>query len=145
MFQTIALRNGAILRDNTEEVDIKKDKLRGGLLVCTKIGENSALWQTIYIPLEFPGLIKISVHGGYPCEPKERTQAALPLLVDSMRQWIGGSFGNLVDSNEPVMTKSCMYSMTPDEDFVIDFVGGKFRKDVIVGGGFQGIDSRWHQ
>nr|KYP37261.1 putative sarcosine oxidase [Cajanus cajan] len=33
---------------------------------------------------------------------------------------------------------ACMYSMTPDEDFVIDFLGGEFGKDVIIGGGFSG-------
>jgi sarcosine oxidase/L-pipecolate oxidase len=32
----------------------------------------------------------------------------------------------------------CMYSMTPDEDFVIDFLGGEFGKDVVMGGGFSG-------
>ena len=28
--------------------------------------------------------------------------------------------------------------MTPDEDFVIDFLGGEFGKDVVMGGGFSG-------
>jgi sarcosine oxidase/L-pipecolate oxidase len=31
-----------------------------------------------------------------------------------------------------------MYSMTPDEDYVIDFLGGEFGKDVVVGAGFSG-------
>jgi sarcosine oxidase/L-pipecolate oxidase len=32
-----------------------------------------------------------------------------------------------------------MYSMTPDEDFVIDFLGGEeFGRDVVVGAGFSG-------
>uniref|UniRef100_J3NE00 FAD dependent oxidoreductase domain-containing protein n=2 Tax=Oryza brachyantha TaxID=4533 RepID=J3NE00_ORYBR len=31
-----------------------------------------------------------------------------------------------------------MYSMTPDEDFIIDFVGGEFGTDVVVGAGFSG-------
>ncbi|CAI9784759.1 unnamed protein product [Fraxinus pennsylvanica] len=30
---------------------------------------------------EFPGLIKISVHGGRPCEPNQRTWAASPFVV----------------------------------------------------------------
>jgi sarcosine oxidase / L-pipecolate oxidase len=28
--------------------------------------------------------------------------------------------------------------MTPDEDFVIDFLGGEFGKDVVIGAGFSG-------
>lgn len=28
--------------------------------------------------------------------------------------------------------------MTPDEDFVIDFLGGELGEDVVVGGGFSG-------
>jgi len=31
-----------------------------------------------------------------------------------------------------------MYSMTPDKDFVIDFLGGEFGNDVVVGAGFSG-------
>lgn len=31
-----------------------------------------------------------------------------------------------------------MYLMMLDEDFVIDFFGGEFGKDVVVGGGFFG-------
>jgi hypothetical protein len=34
----------------------------------------------------------------------------------------------------PVDQLSCMYSMTLDEDFVIDFLGGEFGQDVVVGG-----------
>ncbi|KAL0312220.1 UNVERIFIED_CONTAM: putative sarcosine oxidase [Sesamum radiatum] len=36
------------------------------------------------------------------------------------------------------MTQSCMYSMTPDEDYVIDFLGGEFGEDAVVCGGFSG-------
>ncbi|CAA3000266.1 probable sarcosine oxidase [Olea europaea var. sylvestris] len=198
MFQTLAVKNGAMLRDNMEVIEIKKDEVRGGLLVCTKSGENfwgkkcvvtvgawmkslvkkvtglvlptQPLETTVHYwkinegheakftlktgfptfashgkthiygtpSLEFPGLIKISVDGGRPCEPNERTWAAPPSVADSLRRWIGGRFGNLIDPNGPVMTQSCMYTMTPDADFVIDFVGGDFGKDLVVGGGFSG-------
>lgn len=139
MFRTLAVKNGAMLRDNMEVIEIKKDEVRGGLLVCTKSGENfwgkkcvvtvgawmkslvkkvtglvlptQPLETTVHYwkinegheakftlktgfptfashgkthiygtpSLEFPGLIKISVDGGRPCEPNERTWAALPL------------------------------------------------------------------
>lgn len=47
-------------------------------------------------------------------------------------------FGGLVESDGPVITHSCMYSMTPDGDYVIDFLGGEFGEDVVVAAGFSG-------
>nr|CAB3445195.1 unnamed protein product [Digitaria exilis]CAB3503194.1 unnamed protein product [Digitaria exilis] len=38
----------------------------------------------------------------------------------------------------PVIRQSCMCCMTPDSDFVIDFLGGEFGEDVVVGVGFSG-------
>ncbi|XP_059290692.1 probable sarcosine oxidase [Lycium ferocissimum] len=195
MFQTLALKNGAFLKDNMEVVEIKKDG--GGVLVSVKSGEvfwgkkcvvtvgpwmkklvksvtgvvlpiqplettvfywkikegfeskftiengfpTFASYGEPYIygtpSLEFPGLIKIPMHSGRPCEPVDRTWApTLPL--DPLKQWIQEKFGGLVDSTKPVMTQSCMYSVTSDEDYVIDFLGGEFGKDVVIGGGFSG-------
>ncbi|KAG6739140.1 hypothetical protein POTOM_056726 [Populus tomentosa] len=87
--------------------------------------------------LEFPGLIKIAVHGGYTCDPDKRPWGP-GIPSDSMKEWIEGRFSGLVDYGGPVATQLCMYSMTPDGDFVIDFLGGEFGKDVVVGGGFSG-------
>ena len=60
------------------------------------------------------------------------------MLVDALRAWIKGRFGDMIDVAKPVLTQSCMYSMTPDEDFVIDFLGGEFGEDAVVCGGFSG-------
>ncbi|KAL3818416.1 hypothetical protein ACJIZ3_004321 [Penstemon smallii] len=200
MFQTLALRHGAVLKDRTQVVDVKKEengnavvlvstkngyKFRGKKCVITAgawtkklVGEVAKLalpiqplectvhyWRineghegkfTIeegfptfasygepYIygtpSFEFPGLIKIAVHCGRACDPEERTWAASEALVEELRTWIKGVFGDLVDWEDgPVITQSCMYSMTPDEDFVIDFLGGEFGEDVVVVGGFSG-------
>lgn len=87
--------------------------------------------------LEFPGLIKVAVHGGYPCDQDKRPWGP-GMALGSLKQWVEKSLAGLVDSGAPVATQLCMYSMTPDEDFVIDFLGGEFGKDVVVGGGFSG-------
>ncbi|PHT39977.1 putative sarcosine oxidase [Capsicum baccatum] len=197
MFQTLAIKNGAFLKDNMEVVEINKDSLRGGVLVSVKSGEEfwgkkcvvtvgpwmkklvenvsgvvlpiQPLETTVmywkikqgyeskftidngfptfasygepYIygtpSLEYPGLIKIPVHGGRPCEPTERTWAPT-VTLDPLRKWIHEVFEGLVDSTRPVMTQSCMYSVTPDEDYVIDFLGGEFGEDVVIAGGFSG-------
>ncbi|XP_058068145.1 probable sarcosine oxidase [Magnolia sinica] len=88
---------------------------------------------------EFPGLIKIAVHGGYPCDPDRRTWATdMGLMQNALSPWIKKRFGGRVESGGPAFTQSCMYSMTPDGDFVIDFLGGEFGHDVVVAGGFSG-------
>ncbi|KAF7830180.1 putative sarcosine oxidase [Senna tora] len=198
MFQTLAFRNGAVLKDNAEVVDIERDhNARGGVTVTTARGETFrgkkcvvtvgawmkklvkavsgielpiqplethvlywrikpgheakyaiggdfptfASYGKMYVygtpTLEYPGLIKVAVHGGNPCDPDKRPWGS-GIMVDELKKWVERTFSGMVDSSEPVVKQACMYSMTPTEDFVIDFLGGKFGKDVVVGGGFSG-------
>lgn len=200
MFQTLAIRRGAVVRDNTEVREIIKDDAeRGGVWVRTSNGERYwgskcvvavgawmrklvntvgglelpiqplhttvAYWKIKpgfegdFSPVsgfptfasygdpyiygtpasEFPGLLKVGVHGGYPCDPDNRSWTTnMGRLGDVLGPWIEGRFSGRVESARPVMVQSCMYSMTPDGDFVIDFLGGKFGRDVVVAGGFSG-------
>ncbi|XP_027182919.1 probable sarcosine oxidase [Coffea eugenioides] len=198
MFQMLAMKNGASLRDNMEVVDIKKDPSKDAILVSTRNGQmfwakkcvvTVGAWMkklvkevagltlpiqpqeiTVYYwkieqgheaeftiesgfptfssygeahifgtpSLEFPALLKILVDGGHPCDPDKRTWSASPDTLSATKEWIQSKFGGLVDSSEPVLTQSCMYSMTPDKDYVIDYLDGEFGKDVVVAGGFSG-------
>lgn len=199
MFQTLAIRRGAVVRDNMEVREIIKDEEKGGVWVCTSNGERYwgskcvvtvgawmrklvktvtglelpiqplhttiAYWKikpgfegyfspesgfptfAIYgdpyiygTPMsEFPGLIKVAVHGGYPCDPDNRSWTTdMGYLGDAVGPWVEGRFSGRVQSDMPVMVQACMYSMTPDGDFVIDFLGGEFGRDVVVAGGFSG-------
>ncbi|KAI3760078.1 hypothetical protein L1987_50468 [Smallanthus sonchifolius] len=96
--------------------------------------------------LEFPDLIKIAVHGGRECDPDKRTWGAavagtegISMAVGCLKEWIKSTFGERIDWEDgPVMSQSCLYSLTPDEDYIIDFLGGKFNEDVVVAGGFSG-------
>ncbi|KAJ0453781.1 putative FAD dependent oxidoreductase, FAD/NAD(P)-binding domain superfamily [Helianthus annuus] len=96
--------------------------------------------------LEFPGLIKVAVHGGRECDPDSRTWGAAAagtkcttMVIGFLKDWIKSTFGDRVNWEDgPVMRQSCMYSLTPDGDFVIDFLGGEFNEDVVVAGGFSG-------
>ncbi|CAN1242885.1 Probable sarcosine oxidase [Linum perenne] len=88
--------------------------------------------------MEYPGLMKIAVHDGYPCDPDKRVWGP-GKSVEELKEWIEKRFGGMVVGlGGPEAKQSCMYSMTPDEDYVIDFVGEEFGKDVVVGGGFSG-------
>ncbi|KAJ0742637.1 putative FAD dependent oxidoreductase, FAD/NAD(P)-binding domain superfamily [Helianthus annuus] len=92
--------------------------------------------------LEFPDLIKILVHGGAECDPDKRTRGdaeGTPKVVGYLKEWIKSRFGDRINWEDgPVMTQSCLYSMTPDKDYIIDFLGGEFNEDVVVAGGFSG-------
>jgi sarcosine oxidase/L-pipecolate oxidase len=94
--------------------------------------------------MEFPGLIKIAMHGGWPCDPDNRGDMTTDTddddaLVEPVARWIRDFMPDHIDTVErPLKLLPCMYSMTPDEDFVIDFLGGGFGKDVVVGAGFSG-------
>lgn len=87
--------------------------------------------------LEFPGLIKVGVHAGKPCDPDKRPWGPA-VMMEELKKWVEERLLGMVESREPVIKQSCMYSMTPDEDFIIDFLGGEFGKDVVIGGGFSG-------
>ncbi|XP_072976935.1 probable sarcosine oxidase [Typha angustifolia] len=198
MFQTLALKRGAVLKDHTEVKEIKKDEA-GGVLITTANGHmfrgakcvvtvgswTRKLVNTVsglVLPIqplhtcvcywkikdgheedltlekgfptfssysephiygtpsaEFPGLIKIAMDSGYPCDPDLRDwTSSSGVLVDSVGSWIEKFLPGRIEAGRPVMTQACMYSMTPDGDFVIDFLGGEFGTDVVVGAGFSG-------
>ncbi|CAD6232307.1 unnamed protein product [Miscanthus lutarioriparius] len=90
--------------------------------------------------LELPGLIKINYDGGPPCDPDGRDWVhGGGAVADRVARWIEEFLPDHVDTaGGPVSRVSCMYSMTPDKDFVIDFLGGEFGNDVVVGAGFSG-------
>ncbi|KAG2597277.1 probable sarcosine oxidase [Panicum virgatum] len=90
--------------------------------------------------LELPGLIKINYDGGPPCDPDGRDWASGGGdVAERVARWIEEFMPNHVETaGGPVIRQSCMYSMTPDKDFVIDFLGGEFGEDVVVGAGFSG-------
>ncbi|XP_062194711.1 probable sarcosine oxidase [Phragmites australis] len=202
MFQALAVKKGAVVRDRTEVVDVTK-RGEGSIVVKASSGEEfhaakcivtvgawtSKLVKSVtgmdlpvqpvqpvhtlicywkakpgrereltteagfptfasygdpYIystpSMEFPGLIKIAMHGGPPCDPDSRDwSTGSAALVDPLARWIDAVMPAHVDTaGGPVIRQSCMYSMTPDEDYVIDFLGGAFGKDVVVGAGFSG-------
>jgi len=96
--------------------------------------------------LEYPGLLKVSVHGGYPCDPDKR--ALLPdldALMQKVSPWLAESFRGNVMSESPVVAEACMYSMSPDEDFIIDFLpltktemSTAAKSPILIASGFSG-------
>ncbi|KAM0847843.1 hypothetical protein ACQ4PT_054758 [Festuca glaucescens] len=203
MFQALAVKMGAVVRDRAEVVDVARKQGEGTIVVRTSSGDEfhgakciitvgawtSKLVKSVtgtdlpvqplhvlicywkvkpgheheltteagfptfasygnpYVystpSMEYPGLIKIARHGGPPCDPDSRDWSIGPGeggLVDPVARWIDEVMPGHVDTaGGPVLRQPCMYSMTPDEDFVIDYLGGEeFGMDVVVGAGFSG-------
>ncbi|CAO2203377.1 unnamed protein product [Urochloa humidicola] len=203
MFQSLAAKKGAVIRDKTEVVGIRKgpDGGGGGVVVTTSAGEEfraakcvvtvgawaskllksvagadlpiqplhtmvlywrikpghereltaeagfptfSSYWDPYHVystpSLERPGMIKINCHGGPPCDPDSRDfVSGGGDVAERVARWIEEFMPGCVETaGGPVESVPCMYSMTPDEDFVIDFLGGEFGEDVVIGAGFSG-------
>lgn len=68
--------------------------------------------------MDYQGLVKMSSHNGWPCDPDNRPTGKPP-VIDPMKNWVNKWFGGKFDE-EPSMVEACMYSMTPDQDFILD-------------------------
>lgn len=92
--------------------------------------------------------VKICRHDGPNVDPDTRAGVEQPAeLAARLRTYVAKHFPH-VDASAPSKTDHCMYSMTADENFIIDFlpVGaspmtasqGTATKNVVVGAGFSG-------
>lgn len=85
--------------------------------------------------LEYPSLVKVCVHGGVPCDPDERDKVApdesLKLTAEEyIREHLPGLEAT------PSVVEHCMYTVTPDDAFVIDRLPD--HRNIILGTGFCG-------
>jgi sarcosine oxidase/L-pipecolate oxidase len=87
--------------------------------------------------LEFPGLIKINDNSGSHCDPDRRDWGTGVGAAARVERWIQELMpGHVETAGGPVIRQACMCAMTPDKDFIIDFLGGEFGEDVVLGAGF---------
>ncbi|CAM5164418.1 unnamed protein product [Eretmochelys imbricata] len=87
---------------------------------------------------EYPGLVKICYHSGSPADPEERDRppeasGRLP-DIQVLQDFVSNYLPGLVP--EPAVVEHCMYTNTPDEDFVLDR-HPKF-SNIVIGAGFSG-------
>ena len=87
--------------------------------------------------IEYPGLVKICLHSGEPCDPARRSLAPQGAPTRGViGPWVRQRFGGLL-GDQPVMMESCLYTMTPDQDFIIDRVPLRKRAGVAPSAGSQ--------
>ncbi|XP_074016818.1 peroxisomal sarcosine oxidase [Numenius arquata] len=87
--------------------------------------------------LEYPGLVKVCYHHGSPTDPEERDRVPpgtprpnVALLSSFISSYLPGL------DPQPAVVETCLYTNTPDEDFILDR-HPKF-SNIIIGAGFSG-------
>eukprot|EP00106_Octopus_bimaculoides_P018798 XP_014786240.1 PREDICTED: peroxisomal sarcosine oxidase-like isoform X2 [Octopus bimaculoides] len=83
---------------------------------------------------EYPGLVKFCLHKGPEVQPDHRDQVNSDWTLEKCKRVIEESFLGL--EPEPSIVESCLYTMTPDELFVLDR-HPKYR-NIILAAGFSG-------
>ncbi|XP_018418927.1 PREDICTED: peroxisomal sarcosine oxidase [Nanorana parkeri] len=86
---------------------------------------------------EYPGLIKICFHGGNEADPEERElQVKTPQIPDIqiLCNFISKYLPDL--HPKPAVMEQCMYTNTPDNNFILDY--HPLYKNIVIGSGFSG-------
>lgn len=95
---------------------------------------NARLTNIYGLPsLEYPGLVKILYHGGAPMDPDRPALSSLAPYVEQVSQYIREYLPGL-DASEPAVFETCMYTMTKDNEPIID----RLSSNITVGCGFSG-------
>ncbi|GMF13360.1 unnamed protein product [Phytophthora lilii] len=85
--------------------------------------------------------VKICRHDGPAVDPDKRQGVVQSVSEhEHLRAFVAENFSH-VDSSAPNQVDDCMYTMTPDANFIIDFVkipSASATKEIVVGAGFSG-------
>ncbi|NWW29632.1 SOX oxidase, partial [Panurus biarmicus] len=87
--------------------------------------------------IEYPGLMKVCHHHGSPIDPEKRDQAPsnaprpdIAILSSFISSYLPGL------ETQPAVMETCLYTNTPDGDFILDR-HPKF-SNIVIGAGFSG-------
>ncbi|XP_041732898.1 peroxisomal sarcosine oxidase-like isoform X1 [Coregonus clupeaformis] len=83
---------------------------------------------------EYPGLMKICCHKGPETDPDERDRQTERGDIDILQRYIIRCFPGLVPI--PAVVESCMYTVTPDNHFVL--AHHPTHSNIVIGAGFSG-------
>lgn len=83
---------------------------------------------------EYPGLVKICLHHGPNIDPDNRDAVDNQWVMDKIKMIIRTHFPSL--EPEPSVVETCIYTNTPDHDFILDVHPAW--KNVVIAAGFSG-------
>ncbi|XP_068765641.1 peroxisomal sarcosine oxidase [Struthio camelus] len=86
---------------------------------------------------EYPGLVKVCYHHGSPADPDQRDRPAPGACrsdVALLRRFVGSYLPGL--EPEPALLETCLYTNTPDGDFILD--RHPKHSNIVIGAGFSG-------
>ncbi|NWZ81890.1 SOX oxidase, partial [Poecile atricapillus] len=87
--------------------------------------------------IEYPGLMKVCHHHGSPTDPEKRDQASSSAPrpdIAILSSFISSYLPRL--ETQPAVMETCLYTNSPDEDFILDR-HPKF-SNIVIGAGFSG-------
>ena len=82
---------------------------------------------------EYPGLVKMLFHGGPETDPDARDLVSFKPHIKKVRHYVREHL-KLLDCRKPAILETCMYTMTPDSNPILD----RISSNVVVGCGFSG-------
>ncbi|NCF73259.1 MAG: FAD-dependent oxidoreductase [Gammaproteobacteria bacterium] len=82
---------------------------------------------------EYPDLMKMLYHGGPEADPDERDLVSSKSFVKKVKHYVRDHLP-LLDHEKPAIMETCMYTMTPDGNPVID----RLDNTMVIGCGFSG-------
>jgi len=85
--------------------------------------------------VEYPGLVKICLHDGVKTDPDTRDGVSTEDIKQFLKTFIGDHFPDV--EPQVAVEESCIYTLTPDQNPVIDRVPGK--KNIVIAVGFSGM------
>ncbi|XP_062448577.1 peroxisomal sarcosine oxidase [Rhea pennata] len=86
---------------------------------------------------EYPGLVKVCYHHGSPVDPDQRDRPVpgdRRLDVALLRRFVASYLPGL--EPEPALLETCLYTNTPDGDFILD--RHPKHSNIVIGAGFSG-------
>lgn len=84
--------------------------------------------------IEYPGLVKLCFHGGPEVHPEWRDKGDSTEIRERVMEYVQKKFPCL--EPRPAIEESCMYTTTPDEEFILDR-HPKY-KNIVFAAGFSG-------
>lgn len=84
--------------------------------------------------LEYPGHAKVCYHDGPETDPDSRDMADTGRILSTMKSYVREHLPSLQDT--PSIVEPCMYTNTPDKQFILD--RHPIHRNIIIGAGFSG-------